>query len=136
MCYFNNKSIYLNLSIQYDSEGASVGQKNILQKILIFSRLIYFRIALEIPCAPGTFSILGQASCTSCLAGKMCPNKDGTGIRDCNEGEYSTAKSMSCTSCPSGFACPNTTSDFMIECQGGLFSTGQQVSCTPCTAGQ
>ena len=65
----------------------------------------------------------------------MCPNKDGTGIRDCNEGEYSTAKSMSCTSCPSGFACPNTTSDFMIECQAGLFSTGQQVSCTPCTAG-
>ena len=94
-----------------------------------------FRINLEIPCPPGTYSFGSQTSCTSCPPGEKCPYRDGSGNSKCNAGEYSIGRATSCTSCPKGFACTNSTSDYKVECQLGTFSTGQQTACTPCPAG-
>jgi hypothetical protein len=58
---------------------------------------VIFRSDVSIPCSDGSYATGNATSCTQCLAGKICPNTDGTGIEDCLPGTYSTSGATVCT---------------------------------------
>lgn len=94
-----------------------------------------FSVSTPIACSAGTYSLGSNTTCTTCPAGKKCPNTDGTGIEDCPSGQYALAGSVTCTLCPRGYACPDPASSVKVKCDSGTYSTGEQASCTQCPAG-
>jgi hypothetical protein len=97
---------------------------------------VIFRSDVSIPCSDGSYATGNATSCTQCLAGKICPNTDGTGIEDCLPGTYSTSGATVCTDCPAGYACPLTTTTQTDECPAGTYAIAKSTSCTPCPAGK
>ena len=104
-------------------------------------------------CTPGTFSLSGATSCTTCPIGtystnygstncEYCPiqmNTTGIGkttLNDClciSSGWYKI-NPTTCNPCLPGYACPN--SNIQSMCASGTFSSGTSTTCTSCTTGK
>ena len=102
-----------------------------------------------LPCAAGTYSLLGAAACTACEAGFYCPTTDGhvlcptlhycpaasTAPLPCEAGLYSCPGSPLCAiPCPPGGYCPGNGT--VIPCPLGTFSNGSATTgCMLCPEG-
>ncbi len=104
------------------------------------------------PCAAGTYSQAGWASCQSVDAGcwgaakatTSCPNeceagKYSTGGADscieCGAGKWSNKKANSCSEIKAGCYGTNGASECPNTCDAGTYSLKGQASCTDCPAG-
>ena len=86
-----------------------------------------------IPCPDFHYAGDGEPSCTSCPAGKKCPDK--TAAVDCAAGTYSLGQATDCTTCPAGHLCSDPASS-PTACPGGTYNTDPTAkSCTQCPAG-
>ena len=95
--------------------------------------------AAPTPCAPGTTSATGVASCSPLAATAVSP--DGIQIIDCGANQataayYVDSARKRCLPCPPGHRCPTAGLNSAVACPSpASYSLGLQQACTPCPAG-
>lgn len=78
-------------------------------------------MASQIQCSAGTYSLIGQSSCTACSSGFYTNSAGQSSCTQCQAGQYCTSTGIitscisNCMYCPPGSNAP-------IECPAGTFS--------------